>query len=83
MFFWTILNKPRTELVRELLEAMREFPLRNDWLSLVKSDLLFLDICHSDDYLKMLNKSEMKALLKDAILRKKERVFIRPTKITF
>ena len=33
---------------------------------------MFLDICHSDDYLKMLTKSEMKALLKEAIQRKKK-----------
>ena len=71
MFYWTILNKPKSELVRQTLDAMTEFPLDTDWLSLVRNDLSFLGIDNSEEYLKMATKTEMKQIIRDSIKSKK------------
>ena len=47
----SILNKPRSELVRQLIDAMIEFPSDGDWISLVKRDLEFINTEFSDKYL--------------------------------
>ena len=48
MFFWYILNKPQTELVRQIVDAMIAFPSGSDWINMVRSDLSFLDIQGSE-----------------------------------
>ena len=34
-----ILNKPVSELVRQVSEAMRDDPFKGDWVNLIKKDL--------------------------------------------
>ena len=72
MFLWTILNKPKSELVRQVYDSMCEFPSVDDWRTLVKSDLSFLDIHYSDEYISMTTKSEMKKLIRRSISVKRD-----------
>ena len=39
MFYWSILNKSDNELVKQVFNAMRDFPEHNDWLSEVQGVL--------------------------------------------
>ena len=71
MFYWTILSKTKSELVRQIVDAMHEFPEDSDWLSLVKHDLNFLNIQLSDEYLQTMTKFEMKSLVRKSIQIKK------------
>ena len=68
MFYWTILNKPKHELVRQVFDAMSEFPRnKEDWLSLVKQDLRYLEIDFSDSYIQLMTKCEFQKLVKTKI----------------
>ena len=39
MYFWTVLNKPETELVRQVLEAQKIFKTDGCWVETVEDDL--------------------------------------------
>ena len=67
MFFWTILNKSKSELVRQTVDAMIEFPDDGGWMALVRKDLHFLDIQYSDEYLAMLSKKEISTLVRCSV----------------
>ena len=44
MYCWCIMHKPRTELVRQVLDVMLEFPTKNSWITSVKQDLKYFNI---------------------------------------
>ena len=46
---------------------MVEFPSDEDFISMVRQDLSFLDINYNDTYIQLLSKSEFRRVLKDKI----------------
>ena len=44
LFYWSILSKPKDELVKQVLQAQECAPVKNDWCITVKEDLHFLGI---------------------------------------
>ena len=39
MFYWTILHKPDSELVKQVFNAQKLAPLKNDWVAQIEDDL--------------------------------------------
>ena len=67
MYYWNILDKPRTELVRQVFDAMCEFPSKGGWLELVNCDLKLLDIDLSESCIKLMTKHEFRKIVKTKI----------------
>ena len=65
MYFWCLLQKPESELVKMVFDAMVEFPSDEDFISMVRQDLSFLDINYSDTYIQLMSKSEFRRVLKN------------------
>ena len=67
MFYWCILNKPSTELVRQVFDAMSEFSASAGWLKLVQDDLKYLNINMPENYIKLMTKYEFRKLVRSQI----------------
>ena len=67
MYYWTILNKPKSELVREVFEAQKLFKSKDSWISQVEDDLKLYEIDMNEDELKKLSKYKMKKLVEKQI----------------
>ena len=39
MFLWSILRKPRTELIRQVFEMQTKFRMPNDWVAQILTDM--------------------------------------------
>ena len=44
MYYWALLNKPNTELVKKVFEVQKQFTTKNDWILQIENDLKSLDI---------------------------------------
>ena len=63
MYYWTILKKEETELVKRVFIAMKEFRTKNDWLTQVESDLQSCDIQHTEAEIKAMSRYKFKTLV--------------------
>ena len=57
MFFWSLLNKPETELAKQVLLAQMIAPTKDDWICQVRKDL--------DDFNIELTDSEISKMKKE------------------
>ena len=63
LFFWKILRKPESELVKKALRAQQILPVKNNcWLN-VCDDLIDYDIDLSESEISMMKKSTFKRLI--------------------
>ena len=67
VYFWTILSKPNSELVKQVYSAQKVAPLKNDWVQQVKDDLKLCNISLSDTEITQMKKGKFKALVKQAV----------------
>ena len=69
MFYWTILNKSESELVKAVYNAQRDFPSRNkdDWTSEVQGVLKECNINLAEQEVKRMTKEKFKTLVKEKI----------------
>ena len=67
IYFWTILNKPESELVKKVYLAQTIVPLKNDWVSQIKDDLLALNIDLTESEIKSMKKGKFKSLVKEKV----------------
>ena len=67
MYYWCIFNKPSSELVRQVFDAMSEFPTNHDWISSIKQDLEYLNIDLSETCIQLMSKYEFRKYLKSKI----------------
>ena len=42
LFYWTILNKPDTELVKQVLKSQQFMPAKNSWCLTIAKDLEYI-----------------------------------------
>ena len=63
LFYWTILNKPDTELVKQVLKAQQLMSVKNDWCLSVAMDLEYLDIDLKEEDIIKMKKSSFKSLV--------------------
>jgi hypothetical protein len=69
MYYWTILRKSESELVRQVFNAQQEFPDKNgsDWVSQVRQDLIACEIFHTEDEIRNMSKYKFKKLVNSRI----------------
>ena len=70
LYYWTILNKPDKELVKQVLLAQKDNPVRNDWCNTIIEDFKYLDIELTDDEISSMKRANSKQIL----LRKLEKL---------
>ena len=63
MYYWTILKKPKTELVKRVFLALKEFPVKDDWLQQVKADLVDCDIILTETQIRSMSRYSFKSLV--------------------
>ena len=66
-FLHWILNEPESSLVRSFLNAQCSSPIRNDWVSQIKEDMVKLDINLTFDEIGDLSKEAFKELVKTKV----------------
>ena len=66
-FLHWILNEPESSLVRRFLDAQLSSPIRNDWVTQVKEDIIKLDINLTFDEIGEFSKEAFKDLVKTKI----------------
>ena len=64
MYLWSILKKPKTELVREVYTAQKQFKTKASWSEQIQEDLQTCDIDLSDDEIASLSQYQMTKLVK-------------------
>ena len=69
-FLHWILNEPESSLVRRFLEAQLFSPIRNDWVTQVKEDIVKLDINLTFDEIGEFSKDAFKDLVKESVRNK-------------
>ena len=67
MYYWTILNKPNDELVREVFDAQNIFRTQDSWIVQVENDLKACNIDLSEEEIKNLSKYKMKKMVNTQI----------------
>ena len=63
LFFWTILNKPDNELIKQVYKAQKLRPVKNDWCQTVAEDMKLLEIDLSDSEISNMKKQTFKTLV--------------------
>ena len=63
LYYWTIINKPENELVKQILKTQQISPVRNDWCNTVSNDLQMLDIDIDEEKIAAMKKSKFKSLV--------------------
>ena len=66
-FLHCILSEPESSLVRSFLEAQISSPIRNDWVSQVKADIINLDINLTFEEIEEFSKEAFKELVKTKV----------------
>ena len=64
LYLQTLLHRHKNELTRQIYDAMKEEPLKDDWIHLVTKDMSDINLNLSDDQISKLSKSELKIIVK-------------------
>ena len=67
MFYWTIIQKPASELVHQVFQAQKLSPVRNDWCNKIEEDLKYCSIDLSESEIRSMSKIKFKSLLTSKI----------------
>ena len=63
LYYWTILNKPGSELVKQVFEAQKEFETNDSWVKQVENDLRTCEIDLKEEDIKKLSQYKIKKLV--------------------
>ena len=64
LYLHNILNRHEDQLVRRIYSAMKESPVKGDWIVMVKDDISSLNMTFSDDDISAMGKIDFKVLVK-------------------
>ena len=67
LYYWTILNKPGSELVKQVFEAQKEFETNDSWVKQVENDLRTCEIDLKEEDIKKLSQYKIKKLVANKI----------------
>ena len=56
MYYWTLLRKSESEMVKRVFLALQKFSTKNDWYQQVRAEMSACGINHSDDEIKSMSK---------------------------
>ena len=63
MYYWGILKKTETELVKQVFRAQQLSPVKNDWCLKIKEDLAYLDIDKDESEISAMTKLKFEKYL--------------------
>ena len=64
LYLHEVLTRPTSELIYQIYIAMKESPLKDDWIHLINKDLVKFGIETSDESISLLNKKDFKKIVK-------------------
>ena len=64
LYLQTILHRHKDELIRQIYDAMKVDPIKDDWIHLVVKDISDIGLNLSDDQIGSLSKNEFKNIVK-------------------
>ena len=67
MYYWTILNKSESELVKAVYNAQKEYPTKNSWALEIQGVLKTCEIYNTEEEIKSMTKIKFKAIVKEKI----------------
>ena len=67
MYYWTIIHKSESELVKEVFNAQRDFPTEGSWLSEVQGVLQSCNINYTVDQISKMSQAKFKNIVKERI----------------
>ena len=67
MFYWTILSKSETELIRKVYNVQKLAPIKNDWYMQIKDDLESCKIEFSEAEVSSMKKEKFKNIVKERV----------------
>ena len=67
MYYWNILQKNDSELVKKVYNIQKKVPVKNDWALQIQKDLAACDITLSEVEIKSMKKERFKNLVKQKI----------------
>ena len=67
LYLHTILKRHKSELINKIYTAMKEDPLKDDWIHLVDQDKKDIDLNLSDIEIESLSKAKFKTIIKNKI----------------
>ena len=67
MYYWTILNKPESELVRQVFNAQRDFPTKGSWIDEVQGVLKKCGIDNTEEEISKMSKYAFMKIIKEKI----------------
>ena len=67
LYFWDILHKNESELVKKVFKAQKTFAVKNDWIIQVQNDLKECKINLSEEEILKMSKYSFKKLMKEKI----------------
>ena len=67
MFYWTILHKKESELVKNVFSAQRDFPSEGDWISEVRGVLKKCAIEYTEEQISKMSEYKFKRIVKESI----------------
>ena len=67
LYLHEILRRPKSELIVQIYTAMKENPLKDDWIHLIYEDMTKFNIYLSDEETSLLSKQDFKKIVKSQI----------------
>ena len=67
MYYWSVLNKSESELVKQVLHTQQLSPVKNDWCLQVAADLKLCGIEHSEAEISSMSKYRFKNLVRTKV----------------
>ena len=67
MFYWNILRKPETELIKQVFKAQQISPVKNDWCLQIIEDLKLCNIDLTEHEISLMKKTTFKTLVNTKI----------------
>ena len=64
IYLHNIVSRHNSELLFRVYSAMKNAPLKGDWISIVRKDMEEMDIKFSDDEISMMSKTDFKSIVK-------------------
>ena len=67
LYYWSVLAKSDNELVKKVYNAQKAFPVKNDWIHLIKEDLDICEIELSENEISKMKQITFKKLVNEKI----------------
>ena len=67
MFYWSILQKSDDELARQVFDAQKLAPLKNDWICQIEDDLKCCDIYFTENEISQMKRTKFKSIVNEGV----------------